>query len=76
VNGQAPSGRLPNRRRYYKESLAMAEAQDLQASELMELRLIDRFLLASWVYSFAVLLWVFRVIKRMETPRRKVGVEG
>jgi hypothetical protein len=54
----------------------MAEAQDLQASELMELRLIDRFLLASWVYSFAVLLWVFRVIKRMETPRRKVGVEG
>lgn len=77
MNRQAPSRRPAIARGPYtpKEGLAMEEPGHLQARELVELRLIDRLLLASWVYSFAVLLWVFRVIKRMETPRRGVGLE-
>jgi len=35
--------------------------------ERLGLSLIDKFLLASWIYSFAMLLWLFRVLKQIET---------
>jgi hypothetical protein len=49
----------------------MAESEIFRSSDPLDLRLIDRFLLALWVYTFAVLLWTFRVITRFETRSRK-----
>jgi hypothetical protein len=34
---------------------------------------IDKLLLMSWVFVFTFILWVFKLLKRMESPRSIVA---